>query len=191
MQNCKRKMKIRISIEPPEVLNHESLVFGFFSDERPPRGYCGLIDWRFNGMIATKIAKGKIAGIFMEKILIAPHQRIASSKVLLFGLGKSTELTYDALYMAGYDISHTITKMGCVDFAFDIPVVGRCNLEIPLVTEAMIAGCFDFFSKDIKKLSSISPCVLSDESCFDEVVLGLQKFKVRVKNEVRIDIVST
>lgn len=190
MQDCKRKMQIRISTKPLDVLNHECLVLGFFSDEKPPRGYCGLVDWRLNGMISTKIANGKITGIFMEKVLIAPHQRIPSSKVLLFGLGKATELTYDTLYMAGYDISHTITKTGCVDFAFDIPAIGRCNLEVPLMTEAMITGCFDFLLKDIEKLDSVSPCVLGDESSLDEIVLGLHKFKVSVKEKIKINILE-
>lgn len=189
-QDCEKKMQIRISTEPPDVLNNEGLVLGFFSDERPPKGYCGLVDWRLNGMISTKIAKGKITGLFMEKVLIAPHQRIPSSKVLLFGLGKSTELTYDTLYTAGYNISHTITKIGCVDFAFDIPAAQRCNLEVPLMTEAMITGCFDFISENIEDLNSVSPCVLGDESCLDEVILGLHKFKVGVKGKGRIDIVS-
>ena len=174
-------MLIRISIKPPELLDYEGLVLGLFSDERPPRGYCGLVDWRLNGMISTNIADGKITGIFMEKVLIAPHQRIPSSKVLLFGLGQATELTYDTLYMAGYDISHTITKIHCVDFAFDIPAVCRCNLEVPLMTEAMIKGCFDFLFKNIEKWGSVSPCILSDEAYLDEIILGLHKFKVSVK----------
>lgn len=183
-------MQIRISTKSLDVLDHEGLVLGFFSDERPPRGYCGLVDWRLNGVISTKMAKGKITGVFMEKVLIAPYQRIPSSKILLFGLGKSTELTCDTLYMAGYNISETITKIGCKDFAFDIPVVGRCSLEVPLMTEAMIAGCFDFLSKDIEELNSVLPCVLGDESCFDEIVLGLHKFKVSVKERGRVEIIE-
>ncbi|MDO9527826.1 MAG: M17 family peptidase N-terminal domain-containing protein [Syntrophales bacterium] len=183
-------MQIRISTKPLDIIKHEGLVLGFFSNERPPRGYCGLIDWRLNGMISTKIANGKITGIFMEKVLIAPHQRIPSSKVLLFGLGEATELTYDTLYMAGYDISHTITKINCVDFAFDIPAIGRCNLEVPLMTEAMITGCFDFLFKNIEKWGSVSPCILGDEACIDEIVLGLHKFKVSVKEKVKINILE-
>lgn len=181
-------MQIRISIKPLDIIKHEGLVLGFFSDERPPRGYCGLVDWRLNGMISTKIANGKITGIFMEKVLIAPHQRIPSSKVLLFGLGEATKLTYDTLYTAGHDISQTITKINCVDFAFDIPAIGRCNLEVPLMTEAMITGCFDFLFKNIEKWGSVSPCILGDESCLDEIVLGLHKFKVSVKEKVKINI---
>ena len=181
-------MQIRISTKPPDILDHEGLILGCFSNERPPRGYCGLVDWRLNGMISTKIANGKITGVFTEKVLIAPHQRIPSSKVLLFGLGEVTELTYDALYRAGYDISHTIIKMNCLDFAFDIPAIGRCNLEVPLMTEAMITGCFDFLFKNIEKWSSVSPCILCEEACLDEMVLGLHKFKVSVKGKVKINI---
>ena len=48
-------MKIKISHTSPEALSHDTLILGFFSDERPPKGYCGLVDWRLNGMISTEI----------------------------------------------------------------------------------------------------------------------------------------
>ena len=52
-------MKIKISTASPDALDRETLILGFFSDERPPRGYCGLVDWRLNGMISAEIAAGQ------------------------------------------------------------------------------------------------------------------------------------
>ena len=80
-------MKIKISTASPDALNRDTLILGFFSDERPPRGYCGLVDWRLNGMISTEIARGRVSGDFMEKLLYAFPKRIRISRILLFGLG--------------------------------------------------------------------------------------------------------
>lgn len=188
MQNCEREIRIRISIDPPDVLNIETLVLGFFSDERPPKGYCGLIDWRLNGMISKEIAKGTITGNLMEKVIIAHLRRIPASKILLWGLGKSHELTYDTLRNAGYNISQTIARMGGMDFAFDIPATASQNLKVSLMTEAMVTGGADFFSTCIEKSDLFSICVLGDKSCFDEIVLGLYKAKIDLKERIKLDI---
>ena len=190
MQNCEKEIQIRISTESPDVLNYENLVLGFFSDERPPKGYCGLIDWRLNGMISKELAGGGITGSLMEKVLVAPNHRILSSKVLLWGFGNSTELTYDILYNTGYNISQTIVKIGCFDFAFNVPTADSCNLKVSLMTEAMVTGGFDFFSTNIEKSDSFSLCVLGDESSLDEIVLGLYKVKIDVKDKIRFDILD-
>lgn len=190
MQNCEKEIQIRISTEPPDVLNYENLILGLFSDERPPKGYCGLIDWRLNGMISKELAGGGITGSLMEKVLIAPYHRIPSSKVLLWGFGNSTELTYDILYNAGYNIFQTIAKMGCLNFAFDVPTAVSRNLKVSLMTEAMVTGGFDFFSTSIEKSGSFSLCVLGDESSLDEIVLGLYKVKIDVKDKIKFDILG-
>ncbi len=183
-------MRIKISSEPVEILNHEGLILGFFSDERPPRGYCGLADWRLNGIISKQIKKGRFTGAFREKILITPDYRIPSSKILLFGLGKSTNLTYDQLYTAGHIISQTVTKINCNDSAFDIPGPDRCNLQMSEMTIAMISGFADSLVENQKQSDIISICILGDDTYRDEITLGANQFKVNVKNKMKVTIVE-
>jgi len=90
-------MKITISTASPDALARETLILGFFSDERPPKGYCGLVDWRLNGVISTEIAAGRIAGTYLEKVACAFSGRIPASRLLLIGMGALAELTYDRL----------------------------------------------------------------------------------------------
>lgn len=188
-QNYFRKARIKISSEPVDILMHESLVLGFFSNERPPKGYCGFVDWRLNGMISKNIARGKITGHFKEKVLITPHYRIPSSKILLFGLGESTHLTYDQLYTAGYLIRQTTMKINSSDTAFDIPSPGRCGLEIPKMTTAMISG---FINAGIEgqNQTDISACILGDDTYRDEITLGVNQFKVNMKNKLKVTIIE-
>lgn len=182
-------MKIKVSSESLDALMYDSLAFGFFSDERPPRGYCGLADWRLNGLVSNLIAEGRVTGAFMEKILISPDHRIPSSKIFLVGLGESTQLTYEKLYTAGCTILQTLNEAECSDFAFDIPGSDRCNLEVPKMAVAMVSGLFEAGS--LKPGSAASDMVvLGGRDFFDEIVLGMHEFKVGVRGRTTVDIVA-
>jgi leucyl aminopeptidase len=182
-------MKIKVSSEPLDTLTYDSLAFGFFSDERPPRGYCGLADWRLNGLVSNLIAGGRVSGAFMEKVLISSDQRIPSPKILLMGLGESAQLTYEKLYTAGCTILQTLSEVECANFAFDIPGSGRCPLEVPKMAVAMVSGIFE--TGTLKQGDAVSDMVvLSDRDYFDEVVLGMHEFKVSVRGKIAVDILA-
>ena len=184
-------MRIKVSSEPLDVLTYDSLAFGLFSDEKPPRGYCGLADWCMNGLVSKLIAAGRITGAFMEKVLICSDYRIRSPKIFLMGLGESTQLTYEKLYTAGHTIAQTLDEVECVDFAFDIPGSGRCGLEVPKMAMTVVSGIFDagnLKQGDGNVASDMT--VLSNRDFFDEIVLGMHEFKISVKDRIAIDIVS-
>jgi len=189
MRSSGEKMKIKVLSESLDALTYDGLALGFFSDERPPRGYCGLADWRLNGLISKLIVEGRITGAFMEKTLIFSNHRIPSSKIFLLGLGESTQLTYEKLYTAGSTISQTLSEIECADLVFDIPGSGRCNLEIPGMAVAMVSGAFDFCDRKQSDVTS-GMIVLSDGNFFDEIVLGMHEFKVSVKDRIAVDILA-
>lgn len=181
-------MRIKITTESLDVLRHEGLALGFFVDERPPRGHCGFVDWRLNGMISRELARGHISAEFMEKIMIASPPRIPASKILLLGMGSLAELTEDKLYQAGYHISETMEDILCNDFAFSLPAAGRCHLPVPAITESVIRGCFDYLSRDIEKWATSSTTILADESYLHDVVGGLHNFRINTRDVSIIEI---
>ena len=181
-------MRIRITTESLDNLSREGLALGVFLDERPPKGHCGFVDWRLNGMISRELARGHIAAAFMEKIMIASPPRIPASKILLLGMGTLAELTDDKLYQAGYHLSETMDGMLCNDFAFDLPAAGRCHLPVSAITESMSRGCFDFLSRDIEKWATSSTTILADESYLDDVVSGLHNFRINARDISIIEI---
>jgi hypothetical protein len=180
-------MKITLSSEPIDDLIHEYIVLGLFSDERPPRGYCGHADWRLNGLISKLIAKGTITGSSMERVLIQTNDRIPSAKVLLFGLGESTHLDYEKLYNAGHEVSQTLSEMGCDDFALDIPGAGRCSLEVSKMTKSFLSGLWDYVTDHPEKGGNLSPCILGEEGFIDEITLGIHEFKVDGKKGAAVE----
>ncbi|HET6461306.1 MAG TPA: M17 family peptidase N-terminal domain-containing protein [Syntrophales bacterium] len=181
-------MRIKITTESLDTLSREGLALGFFTDERPPRGHCGFVDWRLNGIISRELARGHISAAFMEKVIISSSPRIPASKILLLGMGLLAELTDDKLYQAGYHLSETMDGILCHDFAFSLPGAGRCHLPVSAITESIIRGCFDFLSKDIEKWATSSTTILAGESYLEDVVSGLNNFSIKARDISIIDI---
>jgi len=181
-------MRIKITTESLDVLSRDGLAIGVFLDERPPKGHCGFVDWRLNGMISRELARGHITAAFMEKIMVASPPRIPASRILLLGMGAIAELTDDKIYQAGYHISETMDCILCDDFALSLPAAGRCHLPVPAITESLIRGCFDYLSRDIEKWANSSTTIVADESYLDDVVSGLHNFRINARDISIIEI---
>ncbi|OHE23825.1 MAG: hypothetical protein A3J94_12635 [Syntrophus sp. RIFOXYC2_FULL_54_9] len=170
-------MKIRISTASPDALACETLILGFFSDERPPKGYCGLVDWRLNGMISTEIAGERISGAFLEKFAYAFPARIHVSRLLLFGLGAVSDLTYDRLYNAGFEMAKTVNGIGATDLAIPMPAAGRGPLQLAGMTEALITGIFDGCAREPEKLRALSLEIPARADNKGDIRRGLDRFR--------------
>jgi len=181
-------MQIKVTTESLDRLPHECLVLGFFSDERPPKGNGGFVDWRLNGLVSRLIADGKISGAFSERVLLESQQRLPLQKIVLFGLGKRRELSYETLREAGARMTETAVRIHCYDFAVEVPGAGRSLLEVAEMTTQFTTGIFDCLSGNLEHLSTVSPCLLSDESFFQKTLLGIHKLRLNVRDKVQIDI---
>jgi hypothetical protein len=181
-------MQITLSTEAPDLPKHKCLVLGIFSDEKPPSGICGFIDWRLNGMISREIKRGRITGDFMENILIPFPLRIGTEILLLFGMGNLSDANHDRIYTAAYHIARTVDTMLINNFSFDLPGAGRSDLTTAGTVEAMITGFFDFLSEDINKLSAKSCCLVTSPANVKEVSLGINNFKKNVRDLGTVDI---
>ncbi len=180
-------MQLSLSTQPPDQPNHKCLALGFFSDEKPPRGVCGFVDWRLNGMISREIKNNHVVGELKERVAIPLPGRIGSELLILFGLGRLTDLTYDRIYDTAYEMVGVVDKMKLQDFAFDLPGDGRSGLTTAGVLEAMITGFFDSLSGDVSKLAAISACLVTSSDRLKEVADGILRFHKNVKHMGSVD----
>jgi hypothetical protein len=181
-------MQLNLSTENPDLPKHKCLVLGVFADEKPPRGICGFIDWRLNGMISREIKQGRIGGEFEEKILIPFPGCVGSEMLLLFGLGSSSDVNYDKIYNASYLVAQVIDGMALDSFAFDLYGEGRSNLVTSNITEAVVTGIFDFLSKDIEKLSRMTACLVTSHAHLQEVSQGIKQFKTNADDKGSVNV---
>ena len=180
-------MQLNLTIDPPDLAAHRCLVLGIFSDEKPPRGLCGMVDWRLNGMIGREIRSQKILGSFREKVLIPHPGRVGAEILFLFGMGPVAQITYDRIYTAAYDVAMAVDKLRLGEFSFDLPGAGRTELATAGIVEAMITGIFDYMSTDIQKLASMNACVVTSEPFLKGVAQGIQQFHNHVRHLGSVD----
>jgi hypothetical protein len=83
-----------------DLLGSEVLVATLTTDERPPHGTAGLVDWRLSGRISRLLLRGFATGRAGEVLLVPGKPKLPFDKVLLFGVGSSAafdESTYRML----------------------------------------------------------------------------------------------
>jgi hypothetical protein len=181
-------MQVIISTEAPDLPKYKCLALGIFSDEKPPHGICGFIDWRLNGFISREIKQGRIRGEFLEKIVIPFPQRIGTEILFLCGLGSLAEFNYERVYQSAYQIAGAVDGMLLSHFAFDLPGANRTGLATAGTVEAMVTGFFDYLSKDVAKLENMISCIVTHPDQIKEIAIGLQHFKSNVKDMGSVDI---
>lgn len=180
-------MQITLSTQPPDRQKHKCLVLGFFDDEKPPRGICGLMDWRLNSLISREIKQGHIRGEFKEQVAIPWPERIDAEMLFLFGLGDLADLSYDRIYEAAYAVMTAAGRMKLWNFAFDLPGDGRSMLSPAGVLEAMLTGFFDCLSEDISRLTHTNICLVTSPQNLQEVALGMKRFNENVRHLGSVD----
>jgi hypothetical protein len=168
-------MRIRISTASPDTLVSETLLLGFFSDERPPKGFCGWVDWRLNGMISSEIAGCRLSGSYLEKAACICPERIPVSRIFLFGLGALYDLTYDKLYNAGYEMARTVSGIGATDLALPIPAAGRGHLQLSGMTEALMTGLLDGWLHEPPRLAVTNLEIPGGDDQVDDIRLGVDR----------------
>jgi hypothetical protein len=181
-------MQVILSTESPDLPEYKCLALGVFSDEKPPRGICGFIDWRLNGFISREMQQGRISGELTEKVAIPPNPgRIGSELLLLFGLGPLAEITYDRIYTSAYNIVGAVDGMRMNSFAFDLIGDARSALTTAGIVEAMVTGFFNYLSEDVEKLTNMTSCIITTPSWVGDVKEGLRQFKSHVKDMGTVD----
>lgn len=74
-----------------DLLKAEAISIPVFSDERPPRGPLGLLDWRLCGRVSKLIQRGQLTGERGEIVLVPARPRLTFEKLFLFGVGPRSE----------------------------------------------------------------------------------------------------
>jgi hypothetical protein len=75
-------------LEHLDQLGCEALILPLFSDEAPPRGTLGWVDWRFAGLISRLIERGVVRGDLGCESVIPARRRLPSiDKIFVVGMG--------------------------------------------------------------------------------------------------------
>lgn len=81
------------SLRKLDLLGTEVVLAAVASDEAPPHGVAGLLDWRLSGRISRLIERGLLTGQVGEVVLIPGKPKLPFDKVLLFGVGRREDFS--------------------------------------------------------------------------------------------------
>jgi hypothetical protein len=74
----------------------EVAVGSLWQDERPMRGFAGLLDWRLCGRLSALLVSGFASGEGGEVLLVPGKPHVPFEKILLVGLGARASFDDDA-----------------------------------------------------------------------------------------------
>ena len=175
-------MDIILSSDRIDVQECDTVVTGFFVDERPLRGASGWVDWRLNGRVSRLIREERITGEWKETILVPSEGRLAAPLILLVGLGKMRE--YRSLRLRELVPHLVMTFRGiqapniCLSFPCGEPYTLECGTIAEVLVEG-IAGGLDSDSrlKDEEWVKNLRLFFTHDTGQFGRVFLGIQAVK--------------
>jgi len=177
-------VRVYISNFDIENIECQTMVLGFFEDERPLRGLTGLVDWKMNGLLSNMIIKGFCDGHKGEKILIATEGRLPFKKILLMGLGKTEAFDLEDLADTGKDMAETAYKIGSTQLATQVPGPESRGADYSKRVERFINGVLNWLSSfDDENRPEIDLTLMDREERFDDIMAGLYKSKSFHKNK--------
>jgi Cytosol aminopeptidase family, N-terminal domain len=104
-----------------DLLGSEVLVASLASDERPPHGTTGLVDWRLAGRISRLLLRGFATGRAGEVLLVPGKPKLPFDKVLLFGIGPTTAFDEQAYSLVLDRILSTLEGLRARSAVVELP----------------------------------------------------------------------
>ncbi len=103
----------------------EVCVCSIWSDERPARGFAGLLDWRLGARLSALMKSGFVTGEAGERLLVPGKPHVPFEKVLVLGLGARASFDEDAFRRAVIDVGSTLAGLRVRRAVVELP--GRAN----------------------------------------------------------------
>ncbi len=185
-------MDVILSDRKADVQDCETLVSGFFEDERPLRGTSGLLDWRLNGLLSHFLIDKRLIGTWKETILIPSQSRISAPLILLVGLGKVREYSYLRLRELVPFLLESLQKLNVSRICFSLPEDEEHQVESGKMAEVLMEGIADSMAEPSSTregwIKGLTLCFAGIESSSGEVLLGLQTARSILQDRLDIRI---
>ena len=94
-----------------EEASAEVCACAIWSDERPVRGFAGLLDWRLGGRLSALLKAGFVTGERGEALLLPGKPHVPFEKVLVVGLGDRGSFGEDRFRQGVLHIASALEKL--------------------------------------------------------------------------------
>ena len=160
----------------------DAIVVNLFEGVSRPGGATGAVDSALGGAIADLIGEGDITGKRGESTLIYSLGRLASKRVVVAGLGKSSDFTVDIAREVHAETARLLASRGVESYSTILHGAGMGGLGAgecaQAAAEGLALGLYSFEKyKSNSKDSSVSAVniVEYDQAKLDEISHGMDR----------------
>jgi hypothetical protein len=98
-------------------------------DERPVRGFAGVLDWRLGGRLSALLMSGFVRGDVGEALLVPGKPHVPFEKVLVLGLGDRAAFDEDAFRQGVSHIARTLEGLRVRRAVVELPGRGVGGID--------------------------------------------------------------
>ena len=144
----------------------DAIVLNLFEGVTEPGGATGAANRALDGLIADLIAGGDFSGKFKQTAVLYPHRGVASSRLILVGLGKREDFSLNRVRLASASATREAIKRGAKTLASIIHGGGIGGLDISDAAQATVEGTvlgnykFTAYKTDEDELKSLDAFTL-------------------------------
>jgi hypothetical protein len=143
---------------PPELktldrLRAQLLVVSVFEDERPLRGFGGLLDWRSCGVLSRFLLRGHVTGGAGEVVLFPVDARLEVPQGLVVGLGRVAAFDEAQFRAVTERIGRAASRLQARSVVLQLPGFHRKALD-----PTRCIGLFvDLLAKSFSQITLLAP----------------------------------
>jgi hypothetical protein len=137
---------VELTASPIDRIEADALLLFLHSDDRPPPGAPGLVDWRLNGSLSRMLKDGWFAADDGAPLLIASGRRTRASRILVLGLGSRRGAGAPRLRAAARTALAKLSLMGMSRLAVGLPGAA----EPPLPEHAQVVAIVEGFLETVR-----------------------------------------
>lgn len=165
------KLDLRFSDRPLESLWCQAVAALVFQDPDLKGGALFRLNEKMAGFLSLLQERGFWTGRRGETVLLASQDAIRAEKILLKGLGQSTD--YDAQLLVNHirEVGTTFNRMGVREFGIHIPVIQGLEEDHPSHLEMCARQVANpFFQYHRGESDFLLKVIFSVENCTDEIL---------------------
>ena len=159
-----------------------AIVVNLFQGVSQPGGATGAVDSALGGAVTDLISDGDITGKRGESTLIYSLGRLTAKRVVVAGLGKSSDFTADVARDVHADVARLLASKGVESYSTILHGAGIGGLDVgesaQVAAEGIALGLYSFekYKSDPKDSSIGTVNVIEfDESKLDDITKGVER----------------
>lgn len=133
-------MKIKVLVHPVADYRGDAIIAGLFEDEKDPGQALAALDRKLAGLISTLRKEHEITGKLGEVTVVHARKALKAARVLVVGLGKRRECSYDKIRQAAGAAARKARQINAGRIGTVVHGAERTELDMAQAAQSVVEG---------------------------------------------------